>query len=130
MRKGLSTRRLWNASMVRSIEIKKASVRDRLIVDVDVFMNEPDDFDFSPRASMEGNSLSITNAGADAGGSIDLDEDQMNAAERDRMVELRVKFSVDGMHGVLTHKTKNVRDGPNAKKLAEPRWKTVLPLTL
>ncbi|MDG1535889.1 MAG: hypothetical protein P8Q45_01525 [Candidatus Thalassarchaeaceae archaeon] len=116
--------------MVRSIEIKKASVRDRLIIDVDVFMNEPDDFDFSPRASMEGNSLSITNAGADAGGSIDLDEDQMNAAERDRMVELRVKFSVDGMHGVLTHKTKNVRDGPNAKKLAEPRWKTVLPLTL
>lgn len=130
MRKGLSTRSLWNASMVRSIEIKKASVRDRLIIDVDVFMNEPDDFDFSPRASMEGNSLSITNAGADAGGSIDLDEDQMNAAERDRMVELRVKFSVDGMHGVLTHKTKNVRDGPNAKKLAEPRWKTVLPLTL
>ena len=116
--------------MVRSIEIKKASVRDRLIIDVDVFMNEPKDFDFSPRASMEGNSLSITNAGADAGGSIDLDEDQMNAAERDRMVELRVKFSVDGMHGVLTHKTKNVRDGPNAKKLAEPRWKTVLPLTL
>ena len=130
MRKGLSTRSRWNASMVRSIEIKKASVRDRLIIDVDVFMNEPDDFDFSPRASMEGNSLSITNAGADAGGSIDLDEDQMNAAERDRMVELRVKFSVDGMHGVLTHKTKNVRDGPNAKKLAEPRWKTVLPLTL
>ena len=116
--------------MVRSIEIKKASVRDRLIVDVDVFMNEPDDFDFSPRASMEGNSLSITNAGADAGGSIDLDEDQMNAAERDRMVELRVKFSVDGMHGVLTHKTKNTRIAPNAKKLAEPRWKTVLPLSM
>ncbi|DAC64741.1 MAG TPA: hypothetical protein D7I15_06980, partial [Candidatus Poseidoniales archaeon] len=63
MRKGLSTRSLWNTSMVRSIEIKKASVRDRLIIDVDVFMNEPKDFDFSPRASMEGNSLSITNAG-------------------------------------------------------------------
>lgn len=116
--------------MVRSIKIKKASVRDRLIVDVDVFMNHPDDFDFSPRASVEGNNLSITNAGAEAGGSIELDGDQMNAAERDRMVELRVKFSVDGMHGVLTHKTKNVRDGPNAKKLAEPRWKTVLPLSL
>ena len=84
--------------MVRSIEVKKASVRARLIVDVDVFMNDPDDFDFSPRASMDGNSLSITNAGADAGGSIDLDDEQMNAAERDRMVELRVKFSVDGMH--------------------------------
>ena len=116
--------------MVRSIEVKKASVRARLIVDVDVFMNDPDDFDFSPRASMDGNSLSITNAGADAGGSIDLDEEQMNAAERDRMVELRVKFSVDGMHGILTHKTKNTRIAPNAKKLAEPRWKTVLPLSI
>lgn len=105
-------------------------MRDRLIVDVDVFMNDPNDFDFSPRASVEGNNLSITNAGADAGANIELDGDQMNAAERDRMVELRVKFSVDGMHGVLTHKTKNVRDGPNAKKLAEPRWKTVLPLSL
>ena len=114
--------------MVRSIEVKKASVRARLIVDVDVFMNDPDDFDFSPRASMDGNSLSITNAGADAGGSIDLDDEQMNAAERDRMVELRVKFSVDGMHGILTHKTKNTRIAPNAKKLAEPRWKIMLPL--
>ena len=116
--------------MVRSIEVKKASVRARLIVDVDVFMNDPDDFDFSPRASMDGNSLSITNAGADAGGSIDLDDEQMNAAARDRMVELRVKFSVDGMHGILTHKTKNTRIAPNAKKLAEPRWKTVLPLSM
>ena len=116
--------------MVRSIEVKNASVRARLIVDVDVFMNDPDDFDFSPRASMDGNSLSITNAGADAGGSIDLDDEQMNAAERDRMVELRVKFSVDGMHGILTHKTKNTRIAPNAKKLAEPRWKTVLPLSM
>ena len=54
----------------------------------------------------------------------------MFAAERDRMVELRVKFSVEGMHGTLTHKTTNVRSGPNAKKLAEPRWKTVLPLSM
>ena len=116
--------------MVRSIEVKKASVRNRLIVDVDVLMNDPEDFDFSPRASMEGNSLSITNAGDEAGASIDLDDDQMNAAERDRMVELRVKFSVEGMHGILTHKTKNTRIAPNAKKLAEPRWKTVLPLSM
>ena len=116
--------------MVRSIEVKKASVRNRLIVDVDVLMNEPNDFDFSPRASMEGNSLSITNAGDEAGDSIDLDDDQMIAAERDRMVELRVKFSVEGMHGILTNKTKNTRIAPNAKKLAEPRWKTVLPLSM
>ena len=116
--------------MVRSIVVKKASVRDRLIVDVDVFMNQPDDFDFSPRASIAGKSLSISNGGNETGDSIDLDDEQMNVAERDRMVELRVKFSVDGMHGVLTHKTRNVRTGPNAKKLAEPRWKTVLPLEL
>ena len=116
--------------MVRSIVVKKASVRDRLIVDVDVFMNQPDDFDFSPRASIEGKSLSISNGGNETGDSIDLDDEQMNVAERDRMVELRVKFSVDGMHGILTHKTRNVRTGPNAKKLAEPRWKTVLPLSL
>ena len=93
-------------------------------------MNEPNDYDFSPRASMEGNRLSITNAGDEAGDSIDLDNDQMIAAERDRMVELRVKFSVEGMHGVLTHKTTIVRTGPNATKLAEPRWKTVLPLKM
>ena len=116
--------------MVRSIVVKKAAVRDRLSGDVDVFMNQPDDFDFSPRASIEGKSLSISNGGNEAGDCIDLDDEQMNVAERDRMVELRVKFSVDGMHGVLTHKTRNVRTGPNAKKLAEPRWKTVLPLSL
>jgi len=46
------------------------------------------------------------------------------------MLELRVKFAVEGMHGVLTHKTKNTRIAPNAKKLAEPRWKTVLPLSM
>ena len=116
--------------MVRSIVVKKASVRDRLIVDVDVFMNQPDDFDFSPRASIEGKSLNISNGGNETGDSIELDDEQMNVAERDRMIELRVKFSVDGMHGVLTHKTRNVRTGPNAKKLAEPRWKTVLPISL
>ena len=54
----------------------------------------------------------------------------MTILERDRFVELRVKFSVQGMHGVLTHKTKIVKDGPNSKKLAEPRWKTVLPIVL
>jgi hypothetical protein len=54
----------------------------------------------------------------------------MIVVERDRLVELRVKFSVQGMHGQLTHKTKITRDGPNSKKLAEPRWKTVLPIVM
>jgi hypothetical protein len=80
---------------------------------------------------VDGNNLSIRNEGDEGpASSIELDSDQMDVAERDRMVELRVKFAVEGMHGVLTHKTKNTRIAPNAKKLAEPRWKTVLPLSL
>jgi len=117
--------------MVRSIEITKVSIRDRLIIDADVRMNDPKDYDFSPRVSIEGSTLSLHNE-SDEGSttSVELDSDQMTTAERDRLLELRVKFSVEGMHGVLTHKTKNTRIAPNAKKLAEPRWKTVLPLSM
>ena len=83
----------------------------------------------TPRASLEGTTMSLFNGSEENSfATVDLDDEQAMAAERDRMVELRVKFSVEGMHGVLTNKTKNVRDGPNAKKLAEPRWKTILPL--
>ena len=91
----------------------------------------PKDYDFSPRADIEGSTLSLRNEGDEgAVTSIELNSEQMNTAERDRMLELRVKFAVEGMHGVLTHKTKNTRIAPNAKKLAEPRWKTVLPLSM
>tara|TARA_B100001113_G_scaffold328191_1_gene302248 strand:- start:1731 stop:2084 length:354 start_codon:yes stop_codon:yes gene_type:complete len=115
--------------MVRSIEITKASVRDRLVIDSEVWMEHPDDHDFQPRASIEGNRLMISNAGQLVDSAfIELDEEQYAAAERDRLIELRVKFGVQGMHGVLVHKTPNPRDGPKAKKLAESRWKTVLPL--
>jgi hypothetical protein len=54
----------------------------------------------------------------------------MQTIERDRMLELRVKFNVDGMHGVLLHKTPQTRDGPKSKKLAQPSWKTILPLDM
>ncbi|MBP04457.1 MAG: hypothetical protein CMA72_06710 [Euryarchaeota archaeon] len=115
--------------MVRSIEITKATVRDRLVVDSEVWMEHPDDHDFQPRASIEGKRLMISNAGQSIdSASIELDDDQYAAAERDRLIELRVKFGVQGMHGVLVHKTPNPRAGPKAKKLAESRWKTVLPL--
>ena len=117
--------------MVKSMEITKVSIRKRLVVDAEVRMSDPKDYYFSPRADIEGSTLSLCNEG-DVGSetSIELDSEQLNTAERDRMLELRVKFAVEGMHGVLTHKTKNVQTGPNAKRLAEPRWKTVLPLTL
>tara|TARA_B100000401_G_C52681501_1_gene659941 strand:+ start:351 stop:704 length:354 start_codon:yes stop_codon:yes gene_type:complete len=117
--------------MVKSIEITKASIRARLIIDAEVKMNDPSDYDFSPRTNMDGNVLQIYNEGDETSNStIELDDEQMTILERDRFVELRVKFSVQGMHGVLTHKTKIVKDGPNSKKLAEPRWKTVLPIVL
>ena len=115
--------------MVKSMEITKLSVREKLVVDVSVWMNNPEDYDFSPRASLEGATMSLFNGNEQtASATVDLDDEQVTVAESDRMVELRVKFSGEGMHGVLTNKTKNVRDGPNAKKLAEPRWKTILPL--
>ena len=94
-------------------------------------MNDPKDYAFSPRVDIEGNTLSLRNEGdEEATTTVELDSEQFNTAERDRMLELRVKFAVEGMHGVLTHKTKNTRIAPNAKKLAEPRWKTVLPLSM
>ena len=117
--------------MVKSMEITKVTIRNRLVVDAQVLMDDPKDYDFSPRADIEGSTLSLRNEGDEgAATSIELDSEQMNTAERDRMLELRGKFAVEGMHGVLTHKTKNTRIAPNAKKLAEPRWKTVLPLSM
>jgi len=117
--------------MVKSIEITKASIRERLIIDAEVKMDNPNDYNFSPRANMDGKILQIYNEGDEESiSTIELDDEQMTILERDRLVELKVKFSVQGMHGVLIHKTKNVRDGPNSKKLAEPRWKTVLPIVL
>ena len=115
--------------MVTSIDIKKVSNRDKIVVDLDVWMDNPDDYDFSPRASLSGNSLEMRDA-SDSGilATIDLDDDGLQMAERDRVVEARIKFSVHGMHGTLTHKTPNPRTGPKSKKLAEPRWKVMLPL--
>tara|TARA_B100000686_G_scaffold347672_1_gene436880 strand:+ start:3361 stop:3711 length:351 start_codon:yes stop_codon:yes gene_type:complete len=116
--------------MVRSMEITRVTVRDRLVVDMEVCMTDPQDYDFSPRARIEGKTLNLENEGSGPSSSFELDSEQITTAERDRMLELRVKFSVDGMHGVLTHKTPKPMIGPNSKKLAEPRWKTVLPLSM
>ena len=117
--------------MVKSMEITKVTVREKLVIDANVLMEDPRDYDFSPRASIEGSTVTLYNEGdEEPSTSTELDPEQMQIAERDRAFELRVKFSVEGMHGILTHKTKNVRTGPNSKKLAEPRWKTIIPLAL
>jgi hypothetical protein len=94
-------------------------------------MQNPRDYDFAPRAEINGTTLLIkNNDDEDSTTSFELDSEMMQTVERDRMLELRVKFNVEGMHGVLLHKTPIPRDGPKSKKLAQPSWKTILPLEL
>jgi len=115
--------------MVTSVDIKKVTARDRVVLDLDVWMDNPDDYEFSPRVSLSGSTVELRQAGVDdVLATIDLDDGALAMAERDRTVEARIKFNVHGMHGTLVHKTPNPRTGPKAKKLAEPRWKTMLPL--
>ena len=122
---------LCGTGMVKVMEITKVSIRDRLIADLKVIMQDPRDYDFSPRAEINGTTLFIKNDDDEASStSFELDSEMMQTAERDRMVELRVKFNVEGMHGVLLHKTPEPRDGPKSKKLAQPSWKTILPLDM
>ena len=117
--------------MVKEMEITKVSIRDRLIADLKVIMSNPRDYEFSPRADINENILSIQNEDDESSKtSFELDSEMMETIERDRMLELRVKFNVDGMHGVLLHKNPNPRDGPKSKKLAQPSWKTILPLDM
>lgn len=116
--------------MVDSVTINKFQARDRLVVDTDVWMQHPDDHDFRPRLILTGTTLAL-HQGEDLEpvSTIELDEAAMGFAERDRMAELRVKFQVRGMHGKLTHRHPVLADGAaNVKKLAEPRWKTLLPI--
>ncbi|MBG45001.1 MAG: hypothetical protein CMB76_00610 [Euryarchaeota archaeon] len=114
--------------MVDSVQIKRVGIRDYLSIDIEVWMNNPDDMDFKPRTHLAGNRFSISSAtnGREMA-SVELDDEQMEAAERDRQVELRVKFGVHGMHGKLTHIHPIIADG-KAKKLANANWKTVQPI--
>ena len=122
---------LLGPTMVKEMQITKVSIRDRLIADLKVIMESPRDYDFSPRAEIDNTTLLIKNNEDDnSTTSFELDSEMMQIVERDRMVELRVKFNVEGMHGVLLHRHPNPRDGPKSKKLAQPSWKTILPLDL
>ena len=121
---------LWHGSveMVAAMDITKIGVRDRVVIDLKVGMENSTDHQFKPRVHLDGNTVRITNEGyADIFASMELDDDALAAAQRDRFVELRIKFDVGGMHGVLTHADPNPRDG-KGKKLANASWKTVVPL--
>lgn len=114
--------------MVSSMDITKIGVRDRVVIDLKVEMDGPDDHQFQPRVHLDGNMVRITNEGySKEFVSAELDDDVLVAAQRDRFVELRVKFSVAGMHGVLNHMHPYPKDG-KGKKLANANWKTVVPL--
>ena len=116
--------------MVDSVEIKRGGIRDYLSVDIEVWMNNPDDMDFKPRTHISGNRFSISSA---ANGkemaSVELDDEQMQALETSLTAELRVKFQVHGMHGRLNKIAPIIADG-KAKKLATANWKTTQPVSM
>ena len=77
--------------MVKEMVITKVSIRDRLIVDLKVIMSNPRDYDFSPRAEVNGTTLSVTNEGDETLlTTFELNSEMMQIVERDRMVELRI----------------------------------------
>ena len=116
--------------MVDTVEIGRVTLRDTLSLDLSVWMNHPDDWDFRPVLSYAGSTLTITcaNQGTELA-TVDLDDEQDEALQRDRVAELRVKFQVHGMHGRLNDIHPIIADG-KAKKLATANWKTTQPVQL
>ena len=81
-----------------------------------------------PCLEYAGSTLTITcaNQGTELA-TVDLDDEQDEALQRDRVAELRVKFQVHGMHGRLNDIHPIIADG-KAKKLATANWKTTQPV--
>ena len=114
--------------MVDTVEISRITLRDTLSLDLSVWMHHPDDWDFRPQLHYANNTLTINcaNEGRILA-TIDLDDEQDEILQRDRVAELRVKFQVHGMHGRLNDIHPIVADG-KAKKLATANWKTTPPV--
>lgn len=111
-------------AMVDSVEISKVNIRGTVSFDISVWMKHPDDWEFRPSLSVQGQNFIISdiNDGSEMA-SIELDDEQMETIQRDRVAELRVKFQVHGMHGKLKKIHPIIADG-KAKKLATANWKT------
>ena len=115
--------------MVDTVEISRVNIRDSLSVDLSVWMHHPDDWQFQPTLSVAGNTFTVSSKATGAAlASIELDGEQLEAVQRDRSAELRVKFQVHGMHGRLKDIHPIIADG-KAKKLATANWKTQQPVT-
>ena len=116
-------------NMVDTIEISRVNIRDSLSVDLSVWMNNPNDWQFQPTLSVTGNTFTVSSKETgDSLASIELDDEQLEAVQRDKTAELRVKFQVHGMHGRLNNIQPIIADG-KAKKLATANWKTQQPVT-
>ena len=117
------------AAMVESLSVTKVLSRDKLVLDVDVWMLHPDDHDFTPRLALNGTNLTIRTATGTEIAHVELDPKALELAQRDLLAEMRVKFQVRGMHQQLNIRQPQLMDGAaNVKKLATPRWKTTLPI--
>jgi hypothetical protein len=116
--------------MVESVVVNKVQVRATLVVDTDVWMHTINDFDFAPRFHLTESNLVLSEAsdGSELA-TIALDDEMVEMVERDRSVDLRVKFLVHGFHGHLMDIHPIIADG-KAKKLAESRWKSTLPVEM
>ncbi len=112
------------SAMVDSVEISRVNIRDTVSFDLSVWMNHHTDWDFRPSLSITGQKFIISNLidGSEMA-SMDLDDEQMETIQRDRVAELRVKFQVHGMHGRMKKIHPIIADG-KAKKLATANWKT------
>ena len=114
--------------MVESLQINKVQVKDKLIVDTLAKMTNTEDFDFSPRAAINGSELILTRANSgDELGRINLEAEMLEIAERDRCLDLKVKFEVLGIHGHLNKINPIIALG-KAKKLPLSSWKTTIPI--
>ena len=114
--------------MVDTVEISKVNIKDTLVVDVSVWMNHPDDWEFRPSLSASDNQFMISDISSGKHlASVELSDEQMETLQRDRVAELKVKFQVHGMHGKLQKINPIIADG-KAKKLATASWKTIQPV--
>ena len=68
--------------MVDTVEIGRVTLRDNVSLDLSVWMNDPDDWDFRPTLSYAGNTLTIrcANQGTVLA-SVDLDDEQDEALQ-------------------------------------------------
>ena len=83
--------------MVDTVEISKINIKNTVVVDVSVWMNHPDDWEFRPSLSLSENQFTISDISSGKHlASVELSDEQVETLQRDRVAELKVKFQVHG----------------------------------